>query len=352
MTEQPGKATYAEIRAQDESMRAVAANMEEILSVFAGVLSSVAPQDIIFTGCGTSYHLAQTASALFSRYNRTLARAVPSSELYLYPGLHFRDQRTLVVPITRLSTTTEVRAALAEAHKHVQVSTMAISCDERSRELNDFCALSPNAAEDSIVMTRSYSSMLYMSLLFALAAGDRMEAIERSKVLPDRCARLMDRCDRYAETIAAENEQAELFIYLGQGPYYGVACEAMIKMKEMSLAHSEAYHSMEYRHGPISLADSRTLVTLFSSGAALEAEAKLLGELKQAGARTFFISDTIPASIKEEADYWLELDSTLDDYERVPLTIIPGQLTAYHVARYKGLDLDAPRNLAKAIVLE
>ena len=56
-----------------------------------------------------------------------------------------------------------------------------------------------------------------------------------------------------------------LFITLGQGAYYGVGNECMNKMKEMGIANSEAYYSMEYRHGPMSLVDEHTLLVLLSN---------------------------------------------------------------------------------------
>ncbi len=39
----------------------------------------------------------------------------------------------------------------------------------------------------------------------------------------------------------------------------------MNKMKEMGISNSEAYYSMEYRHGPMSLVDENTLLILLSN---------------------------------------------------------------------------------------
>ena len=43
------------------------------------------------------------------------------------------------------------------------------------------------------------------------------------------------------------------FVFLGSGPLYGIAQEGALKLQEMSLSYTQAYHPMEYRHGPISL---------------------------------------------------------------------------------------------------
>ena len=50
------------------------------------------------------------------------------------------------------------------------------------------------------------------------------------------------------------------FHFLGRGWTVGLAYEAALKLREAARAWSEAYPAMEYRHGPIAMADSRTLV--------------------------------------------------------------------------------------------
>ena len=50
------------------------------------------------------------------------------------------------------------------------------------------------------------------------------------------------------------------FHFLGRGWTVGLAHEAALKLREAARAWSEAYPAMEYRHGPIATADSRTLV--------------------------------------------------------------------------------------------
>ena len=50
------------------------------------------------------------------------------------------------------------------------------------------------------------------------------------------------------------------FQFLGRGWTNGLASEAALKLREAAQAWAEAYPAMEYRHGPISLADPETAV--------------------------------------------------------------------------------------------
>ena len=40
------------------------------------------------------------------------------------------------------------------------------------------------------------------------------------------------------------------YVFLGQGPFFGVAQESMLKVKEMSCSYAQAFHTLEFRHGP------------------------------------------------------------------------------------------------------
>ena len=48
---------------------------------------------------------------------------------------------------------------------------------------------------------------------------------------------------------------AAQFTFLGQGWAYGIAHEAALKMREAAQAWTESYPQMEYRHGPIAIAE-------------------------------------------------------------------------------------------------
>ena len=105
--------TYKEIYGQPESFKGINDSLGEIYEVLDRVFDNKNTYDeLIFTGCGTSFYLAQSAAHAFSTYTGISARAVPCSELFFFPDTFVRDKKILVLPITRKSYTTEVRMAI------------------------------------------------------------------------------------------------------------------------------------------------------------------------------------------------------------------------------------------------
>ena len=113
--------------------------------------------------------------------------------------------------------------------------------------------------------------------------------------------------DELAKKIVAEHPELNLFITLGQGIYYGIANECMNKMKEMSLSNSEAYYTLEYCHGPMSLVDDKTMIILLGNEDTEQTgRRKLLTQMKEYGAITLAIGNTASKDFTD-ADYTLDM---------------------------------------------
>ena len=246
--------TYREIYGQPESFQAILDTLPAIEKTLDEVFAEPYDQ-LIFTGCGTSLYLAQTSAYLWQASNATPATAVPCSELLFFPENYIKGKRTLVLPITRKSYTTEVRMAIDKVHTLPGVSSLAITCDPDSSKYNEHYILAPNTPEDSVIMTRSFTSMVFLAQILAFYAAGRTAEIDAMKDYAAEARKLLEASDAMAKKIIAEKPDLNLFITLGQGAYYGVGNECMNKMKEMGISNSEAYYSMEYRHGPMSLVD-------------------------------------------------------------------------------------------------
>jgi glucosamine--fructose-6-phosphate aminotransferase (isomerizing) len=82
---------------------------------------------------------------------------------------------------------------------------------------------------------------------------------------------------------------------------------------------------------------------------------KILGNLQEVRARRgrviFLTSDPCTQELKGIVDRVIEIPGS--SYLLSPIiSIIPLQLLAYHIATYKGTDIDQPRNLAKVVTVE
>jgi glutamine---fructose-6-phosphate transaminase (isomerizing) len=114
-----------------------------------------------------------------------------------------------------------------------------------------------------------------------------------------------------------------------------------LKLMEMSLSYSQAYHPLEYRHGPISLVDERTLTVILYQADPLE-ESKLAQELQSKGAKVIGVGGP--------GDLSLEIEIA-DDAIRGLVALPALQWLGERVAQSKGLDTRAPRHLTKVVVL-
>jgi len=345
--------TYKELYEQPQCFKGIIDTLGEIYSVLDGVFSKENNiQEVIFTGCGTSLYIGQSAAHAFYSLTGIPTRAVPCSELYFYPDTYFKSERNfLVVPITRKSYTSEVRMAIDRARTYSNVRSLAITCDPDSRLYNDYMILSPDSKEDSIIMTKSFTGMVLMSMVMAYYVAGKKEKIDALKDYQKQAEELLHAMDQLSKKIVYENPSLNLYVVLGQGVYYGIANECMNKMKEMGIVNSEGNYSLEYRHGPMSLADENTLIINLVSDASSEFEAKLLTELKSYGAVTLAIGEGVN-TLMPDADYKMELNYGYSDMQYAPLIGFIGQFIGYYIAQKKDIDADSPRNLSQAIVIK
>jgi glucosamine--fructose-6-phosphate aminotransferase (isomerizing) len=119
----------------------------------------------------------------------------------------------------------------------------------------------------------------------------------------------------------------------------------------MTLSYSEAYHPMEFRHGPMSMVNEHTLVVGLLSDTGLAQEIRVLQEMHDLGARTLAIVEGESVFVDWRPDYVVELHSGLDEWTRGALYLPPLQRMAYHRAVAKGLDPDRPTNLTAVVEL-
>ena len=140
-------------------------------------------------------------------------------------------------------------------------------------------------------------------------------------------------------------------IFLGSGSLYGLANEAMLKMKEMSLSYSECFHTLEFRHGPMSMVDTESLVIGLIGEAAREHQYALLRDMQSKGARTLGILDNIDTETEDALTERVLLQSEMPELWRAPLYLPILQLIAYERAISKNLDPDNPNNLTSVVVL-
>ena len=242
--------------------------------------------------------------------------------------------------ISRSAATTETVQAAQAFRQRFGPHVLTLSCYD-DKPLNQEAALSLAATagqEVSVAQTRSFSSMLVLAEGFARIISGSTLSAER---FDEDNAATIDQARLFAESYSSPQRFTQYF-YLGSGPLYGLAAEGMLKMKEMSLTHAEAYHPMEFRHGPMSMVDSQTVVVGLIGDQGQEVELEVLDEMRGLGATTIAVGPLAAA------DYPLTTAPSRASLVRYMPVI---QWMAFSRAVQKGLDPDHPRNLTQVVHL-
>ena len=307
--------------------------------------------EVIFTGCGSSYYSALTAAAIFQTLLGLRARGLPSSDIFLFPGSALTQHSPVkLVAISRSGETSETIQAVRVFKAKCNGDVLAVSCSANGTLVAeaDISLVAREAKEESVVQTRSFTTMLLMLELYAGIISGQSDYIEQLKALPEQGERIAKLQHDFIKELGA-NEEFDRFIFLGSGPYYGLACEAMLKMKEMALSPSEAFHFLEFQHGPKVTLDEKTLVVGLLSDSAREYELQVIEEVRRIGAKTVVLAER---AVKGPVDYLIQVNSGLSELVRGLLYMPLVQLLAYCRALSRGLNPGFPRYLDGVIKLK
>jgi len=253
---------------------------------------------VAVVGCGTSFYMARTVAALREAQGGGETDAFPASE---FPSGRRYDR---IVAISRSGTTTEVIHLLERLDG---VPRVVVTADAGSpvAQLAETSIALDFADERSVVQTRFATSALAMFRAhLGEDLGPAIEDAERALSEPSDPAHF------------------EHVVFLGHGWTVGIAEEAALKLREASQTYSEAYPAMEYRHGPVSLADARSLVWIVGSP-----DPTVADDVRSTGAAVRV--------------------ATLDPMAE--LVLIHRMAVAF--AEAKGLDPDHPPHLSRSVLL-
>lgn len=306
----------------------------------------------VFIGCGSSYYIALAAAASWTAITGTRARALPASELLLFPDLVLSGMKEFVpVLISRSGQTSEVLRA-AQLLNEKQISSLAISCaiKEKLEELATVSVVLPEADEQSTVMTRSFTSMLLSLQYLAAALAGNGGLLQNFQALPSVAERVLQYLPVKVREFVSHNSFSD-YVCLGQGPYFGLACESALKVMEMSRTYAQSFHTLEFRHGPKSIVSGQTVISLLLSEANYGAETEVLEEVKDLGAKTVVVAKYITDRLRATADLAVELDCALPYPACLAPFVFAGQLLGFYTALNNGLDPDRPPNLSRVVFL-
>ena len=352
-TKEPGTHTLSEIFSQPQCWSECLHQLKDSREFRAAARQARPGAEWVFIGCGSSYYLAMSAAATFTHLGLP-ARAIPASEVILYPELSLPNRGDYrPVLISRSGLTSEVLRAARSLEQARDLRTIAITCTEGSplESISSITLKLLAADEKSTVMTRSFTSMLLgLQYLGAIVSG--------CESFGDALLNLPAQVSPSVESIFAnfrEFVRAYTFadcIFLAQGPLFGIAHEAMLKFMESCCGYAQVFHTLEFRHGPKAVAAPETVVTFLLSESSYQQEVEVLEEMKRLGAATLLVGNTVGVRARKSADFVIELGLHVPEYARLAAYTIWGQLYGVYTGIRKGLDPDSPRNLSRVVVLE
>ena len=339
-----GEFTRQEILSQPEAWTAALAEIHKHADALRTLYGSGNYNQVLFTGCGSTYYLSSPAASVLQDEMGISTRAMPASEIWLYPRTaYLPKQRTLLVAVSRSGETTETLRAVEAFKKHATGDVLTLSCypDRELATAGKVNLLLTSGQEQSVAQTRAFS-VLYLATLALVALWKGDDALLKSLAeLPALGRRILTTYEPLAQQLGRDPE-IERFYFLGGGPRYGLASELSLKMKEMSLSHSEPFTFMEFRHGPQSMVNANTLMIGLRSEENRTQENAVLEEMRGRGAQILCM---------DEADSDVNFESKLSQPARSVLYLLAGQMMAFEHSLMRGLNPDRPHNLEAVVKL-
>src|SRR3981081_130017 len=230
ITEQ-GQHTLSEIFSQPQCWKTCLAQLAASAELRAAIQLARPGAKWIFVGCGTSYYLAQAAASTFN-YLKLPARAVPASDLLLYPALTLHAGRDYIpVVISRSGLTSEAVRAAQMLEKDHNLRTLAITWAD-VQPLEAACSVTLkllDADEQSMVMTRSFTSMLLGLQYLVTQVAGRSDLAEGLMKLPEETALVLRDLPQRLHSFVEARSFVDC-VFLAQGPLFGIASECMLKV--------------------------------------------------------------------------------------------------------------------------
>jgi glucosamine--fructose-6-phosphate aminotransferase (isomerizing) len=315
---------------------------------------------------GTSRHAGMTGQYMMQELAGVPVDVDYASEFEYRNPVIARGE--LSIFITQSGETADTTAAQREARQKGS-RTIAISNVEGStiaREADGFI-YTQAGPEISIASTKAFTAQIACLFLFALYLGEIKEKVSKELArhyigellaLPQKTEAILAAVDR-VEELAELYYRVDDFMFLGRAIHYPVAMDGALKLKEVSYIHAEGYPTGEAKHGPNALIDFRLPLVMIATrdrndaGSVVRYDKNVsnMEGFKKQGATLIVLATEGDTTVPQFADHTIFIPEAPELLSPI-LEIVPLQLFAYYVAAKRGLDVDRPRNLVKAVTLE
>ncbi len=324
-------------------------------------------QQLLVAASGSSRHAGLVAEVLIEEIS-TLPVDVEYASEYGYREPKARSRAGMVV-ISQSGETADTLAALRKGAAD-GCDTLAITNVATSTMAREAGVSMPTEAgrELAIPATKSFTAqLLVLELLALLAAGSHgalpdaalTAALADLQTLPGLVASQLAGWQAAVEPIARQFSDRNSFLFLGRGVHYPIAREGALKLKESAYVHAEAYPSGELKHGPNALVSEGIPLVMLATHEPGNAQSllrhgkvvQLMRDMRAQGATVVALANKGDREAADLATAVIEVEPANEPLLAI-CEVIPLQMFAYFTAIARGIDVDRPRNLVKAVVAE
>ncbi|CYW36495.1 glutamine--fructose-6-phosphate transaminase (isomerizing) [Streptococcus suis] len=360
-----GKGTYPfymlkEIDEQPTVMRKLIstyADADGKMTVDPAIVKAVQEADRIYIlAAGTSYNAGFASKNMIEALTDTpVELGVASEWAYHLPIL---SKKPLFILLTQSGETADSRQVLVRANE-MGIPSLTITNvpgSTLSREAT-YTMLLHAGPEIAVASTKAYTAQVAALAFLSKAVGEangKQEAIDfdlvhELSIVAQSIEATLSEKDLIAEKVEKLLATTRNAFYIGRGNDYYVTLEAALKLKEISYIQTEGFAAGELKHGTISLMEDGTpVIALLSANEKVAAHTRgNVAEVVSRGAHTLIV---VEEGLDREGDD-IVVNKVHPFLSSISM-VIPTQLIAYYASFQRGLDVDKPRNLAKAVTVE
>ncbi|MBN8859681.1 MAG: SIS domain-containing protein [Sphingobacteriales bacterium] len=311
---------------------------------------------VILTGAGTSAYIGDVLQGPFQKNTGRQTIAIPTTDMISHPAHYFNANTNLLISFARSGDSPESVAALQLADVfskktyHLIITCnpkgkLALSKETANSRVMVFL-LPPEADDQSLAMTGSFTSMLLAGLLIS-----RIREIQE---LEQQVLRLSDYANNILHNYREKLREAaklgfERAIFLGSGPLRSVANESDLKVQEMTdgkvICKFDSF--LGFRHGPKAVINPYTLmVYLFSNDKYVYQYERDLIKAIEAGEKGLFsigVTETRNSDVNMDLLIVLSEDGNKVDEEFLSVcSVLPAQILGFYKSLEFGLKPDSP----------
>lgn len=314
---------------------------------------------IIIIGCGTSWHTGLIIEYFFEKHLKIPVEVEYASEFRYRNPIIYKDDIVFVISQSGETADTLEATKIAKEKGATVLGIVNAVGSSIARETHEGSYLHAGP-EIGVASTKAFTSQLLVLFMIGLKAGYSKGNISKKKFhelineiqnLPKKIKTIFKDLKKI-EKIAYHIYEKNNCLFMGRGNNFPVALEGALKLKEISYIHAEGYPAAELKHGPIALIDKEMpAIVICTKSKEYKKMINNIQEIKSRKAIAIGIIDEKNIEVKNILDHHIVVPTTKADFSPI-INIVPLQLLSYYIAKFRGCDVDKPRNLAKSVTVE